>query len=291
MFAFKSYFENGFSCSPEEYCEISFVNVAGVVSFTLELEREGESGKESWTGSKTFDYQEKKNIFRVEANLIKAPGSTEDDQYPYTIRLVLLGFQLDRINCRIREVGYCDESGDDYWNEQVPFKEIPTSNGKLLQKFTKSDVFASPPNSITFHIQLESTLPNFFCDFLDCLFKDQLWGAACASKLTDVVLLVGDQSVDAHRFILSARSPIFAAMFKSGMSECQTSRVRIEGTDPTTFRDFLKFLYTGMLEPSADRQALFVLADKYLVETLKDCCKTAVQPLDVEEFTKVFCSC
>lgn len=97
--------------------------------------------------------------------------------------------------------------------------------------------------------------------------------------------------MNAHRFILTARSPVFAAMFNSGMSECLTGKVRIENVDPTTFRDFLKFLYTGMLEPSADREELFVLADKYQVETLMNYCRPATEPTDVDEFTEVFLSC
>lgn len=245
---------------------------------------------DSWTRSETFDHRKEK-LFRVEAKIFKRPGVTKDHPYPYTISLVFLGLQLDRINCRIREVGYSDDSGNDYWNEPTKLGEIPTSGEHLLQKFTREDNYATPPGSITFHIQLESTLENFDYDFVDSTWKDQIWGAASANKLTDVVLVVGNEFIYAHRFILSARSPIFAAMFKSGMSESQTSKVHIEGVDPTPFRDFLKFLYTGMLEPSADKEELFVLADKYLVETLEDCCKPATQSVDVEEFTKVFLSC
>ncbi len=248
-----------------------------------------EKDQKSWARSKTFDYRKEK-LFRVEAKIVKTE-SEEDDPPSYKISLVFLGLQLGRMNCRIREVGYSDESGDDYWNEPVKLEEIPTSDKNLLQKFTRTDEFSSPPNSITFHIQLESTLSNFDYDFVDSAWKDQFWGALSTNKLTDVVLVVGNDSINAHRSILSARSPIFAAMFKSGMSESQTSRVHIEDVDPTTFREFLKFLYTGMLEPSADKEELLVLADKYHVETLEDCCKSATQSVDVEELTKVFLSC
>lgn len=157
--------ENSFTCSPYEDSEIDFGEVAAVINFTLDVKREEKDKMRSWTRSKTFDYRKEK-LFRFEAKIVKTE-SEEDDPPSYKISLVFLGLQLDRINCRIHEVGYSDESGDDYWNEPVKLEEIPTSDGNLLQKFTRTDEFPSLPNSITFHIQLESTLSNFDYDFVD----------------------------------------------------------------------------------------------------------------------------
>ena len=105
------------------------------------------------------------------------------------------------------------------------------------------------------------------------------------------LFLVGEEAFGAHRSLRSARSPVFATMFASGMKEADTGQVRIEDVDPSTFKRFLKFLYTGMLEPSADREEIFVLADKYQVETLMNYCRPATEPTDVDEFTEVFLSC
>ena len=93
--------------------------------------------------------------------------------------------------------------------------------------------------------------------------------------LTDVELLVGNSSFSAHRALLSARSPVFAAMFRSRMKESRTGRVLISDVDPETFTHFLRFLYDGEMG-SWDRftkENLFVLADRYEVETLMDLCK------------------
>jgi len=101
--------------------------------------------------------------------------------------------------------------------------------------------------------------------------------------MTDVEFLVGEEAFGAHRSLLSARSPVFAAMFASGMKEALTGRVRIEDVNPTTFQRFLKFLYTGMVESSAMDEELFTVADKYGVATLIELCRPATQPVDTDD--------
>jgi hypothetical protein len=88
--------------------------------------------------------------------------------------------------------------------------------------------------------------------------------------LTDIEFLVGGRAFAAHRFIVSSRSPVFAAMFRSDMIEANTGTVTINDTDPDVFETFLKFLYTGTLEPIslADDERLQTLANKYQVDTL-----------------------
>ena len=53
--------------------------------------------------------------------------------------------------------------------------------------------------------------------------------------MTDVEFLVGEDSFVAHRSLLSVRSPVFAAMFSSGMKELETGQVHIEDVDLETF--------------------------------------------------------
>uniref|UniRef100_A0A914Y639 BTB domain-containing protein n=1 Tax=Panagrolaimus superbus TaxID=310955 RepID=A0A914Y639_9BILA len=45
----------------------------------------------------------------------------------------------------------------------------------------------------------------------------------------DFVIQVDDKEIKAHKLILRERSPVFAAMFDSGMKEAQESKVKIEG--------------------------------------------------------------
>lgn len=90
----------------------------------------------------------------------------------------------------------------------------------------------------------------------------------------DVILQVKDQNFNAHKFILMARSPVFAAMFRHDTLEKQTGIVNIPDCDPDSFHEFLEYLYCGELKNVAFRSALhlYKTADKYVVEELKTFC-------------------
>jgi len=168
---------------------------------------------------------------------------------------------------------------------------VPNENNKLIQMFSDEEMWFSDDNAPTshnFHVQIVNTIPNYDFKFVDVTWVEQIWSSAIAKKLTDVEFLVGDQSFAAHRFILSARSPVFAAMFNSGMAEAKTGRVRIDDdVDPNIFRSFLEFLCVGVLKSFKGKEQLFALADKYEVKTLMALCKpTIVQSMDVDDFTK-----
>ena len=56
----------------------------------------------------------------------------------------------------------------------------------------------------------------------------------------DVNLAVDGVEFPSHRAILAARSPVFKAMFSSGMSESKSKEVAIEDADPAVFRELLR---------------------------------------------------
>ena len=119
---------------------------------------------------------------------------------------------------------------------------------------------------------------------------DQLWKSACTKQLNDVEFLVGKKSFWAHRFIVSARSPVFAAMFSSDMIEATKGKVEIVDTEADVFETFLKFLYTGTLEPFslASDDRLSALADEYQVETLLALCRSFPPEAEKEEMFELF---
>ena len=49
--------------------------------------------------------------------------------------------------------------------------------------------------------------------------------------------------------------------------------------------EFLKYLYNGSLEISANNKQLLALAEMYQVETLKEICQLVVREVDVEDIT------
>lgn len=94
--------------------------------------------------------------------------------------------------------------------------------------------------------------------------------------LCDIQFELNDgQTIGAHVSILSARSPVFSAMFQSDMVESQTRRVIITDISTEVFRQLLIYLYTGYapkLEEESMTPLLLEAAEKYGVEILKNQC-------------------
>ena len=75
----------------------------------------------------------------------------------------------------------------------------------------------------------------------------------------------------AHKFILAARSPVFAAMFKhSEMKENEKNEVEITDIQPAVLKEMLTFIYTGDT-PNIKEMAssLLYAAEKYQLQHLK----------------------
>ncbi|KAK7792671.1 hypothetical protein R5R35_012517 [Gryllus longicercus] len=106
-------------------------------------------------------------------------------------------------------------------------------------------------------------------DDLETLFENQ--------KFSDVTLSVSGRELQAHKAILAARSPVFAAMFEHEMKERKFNRVEISDVDHEVFHEMLRFIYTGRsanLKKMAD--GLLAAADKYALERLKMMCEEAL---------------
>jgi hypothetical protein len=104
---------------------------------------------------------------------------------------------------------------------------------------------------------------------------------------TDVVFDVGAEGVserlDAHKVVVSARSPVLAAELRGGFREAGEHCVRVPDVEPAVFEAFLAFIYLDevRLVPGRDTVdsvlQLAVLTDRYdvqdtrkaLVDTLK----------------------
>jgi speckle-type POZ protein len=95
-------------------------------------------------------------------------------------------------------------------------------------------------------------------------------------QFSDVIFKVRGCEFPAHKNILAARSEVFAAMFQHPMEEKSTNLAKIEDIEPEVFNQLLRFIYTGRvqvdkLETMAAR--LFIAADKYLLDELKNKCE------------------
>ena len=66
-----------------------------------------------------------------------------------------------------------------------------------------------------------------------------------SSQFADVTLTCHSREFQCHKAILTARSPVLAAMFEHEMKERQLNLVQIEDMDPEVMAEMLRFIYTG----------------------------------------------
>ncbi|CAL1285695.1 unnamed protein product [Larinioides sclopetarius] len=103
----------------------------------------------------------------------------------------------------------------------------------------------------------------------------------------DITLKCNGVSITAHKTILSARSPVFAAMFAHQMKESLKNEVDITDIDESTLRALLKYIYTGKISNlTVDSAAeLLFAADQRQLQDLKAVCshylKDALSPQNV----------
>ena len=145
------------------------------------------------------------------------------------------------------------------------------------------------PITCTFWVSVVETVDDYSYQLGDRLLAADLWSSLSNQLFTDIEFLVGDQKFPAHKVIVATRSPVFAAMFQNDMREARTNQVKIEDMEPTVFREFLYFLYTGQLN-SVCLNELHQAADKYQVETLKRLCSNQPQNLDASDLTSLVMS-
>eukprot|EP01119_Soliformovum_irregulare_P015065 TRINITY_DN4194_c0_g1_i1.p1 TRINITY_DN4194_c0_g1~~TRINITY_DN4194_c0_g1_i1.p1 ORF type:complete len:469 (-),score=89.02 TRINITY_DN4194_c0_g1_i1:199-1431(-) len=89
-------------------------------------------------------------------------------------------------------------------------------------------------------------------------------------KFSDISFDVDGQMFPAHRAIMYARSPHFAALIDNGMRESKQSDIAIEDVSAPTFRCILDHIYSGSCNiDETIAQDVFVASDKFLLSDLK----------------------
>lgn len=90
-------------------------------------------------------------------------------------------------------------------------------------------------------------------------------------KFSDVVLSVGGRNLRAHKVVLAARSPVFAAYFQSDTTDRQGNTLLVvDNTSYEVLREMLEYIYAGR-SPNIEKLAedLLAAADKYELTGLK----------------------
>ncbi|XP_055951717.1 speckle-type POZ protein-like [Argiope bruennichi] len=114
----------------------------------------------------------------------------------------------------------------------------------------------------------KAVLSNVLIDNVKSLYDEHF--------LSDVKLKTSNSVFPAHKFILSAASPVFKAMFSNDLKEKASNCVDIEDLDDDTVRRILVFSYSASVEDLTWETAsrLYVAADKYAILILKNMCSS-----------------
>ena len=93
-------------------------------------------------------------------------------------------------------------------------------------------------------------------------------------KYSDVKISVNGEEFNAHKAILSSRSPVFNAMFESKMLENRENLIRIEDFRPEVIEELMTFIYSGKVKNlSKVAKELLSAADKYELPQLSQLCE------------------
>ena len=201
-----------------------------------------------------------------------------------------------RFGLKIEDVylGVCKQKSRDLKWLNMEEKHFQ-SNPELLLHFSAQmelDVQFRILTEVYFDVKIVSTIDNYSYEMMDNSLMDQFWKAATEQKLTDVDIFVGTVKVmEAHRVILSARSPVLNAAFNKMSDIVKPHLIKFGAEfDVGVVKNFLNFLYTASLETSATSKStnykqLLKLATLYEVETLQSIVQVTDDISDVEEFT------
>lgn len=81
-------------------------------------------------------------------------------------------------------------------------------------------------------------------------------------RFTDIEVHCGETHFQLHRAVLSAASPVFAAMLESDMTESRTQKIVISDFDARSLEQCLEYIYTGNVAEGTGCEVV-VLGHKY----------------------------
>jgi hypothetical protein len=164
---------------------------------------------------------------------------------------------------------------------------IPSNAVLLFTAPSMQAILFNVLNQVNFDAKIVSTIDNYYYEIMDNAWMDEFWTAATEQRLTDVEIFVGPvKLMEAHRVILSARSPVLNASLGISGTVGKPSVTIDAEFDVDIVKIFLKFLYSGSLDSSASHKQLLDLATIYEVETLITVCQLAKRvPKNMEDFT------
>jgi speckle-type POZ protein len=194
--------------------------------------------------------------------------------------------------CYHIESGFLDSSGEKV-NKAFGHMHLPTGEfvGKPTQirqsTLEKGAINLLPGDTLTVYCRIEErkTVLNAKYATCDCpkettrIIQNRRGLISDLNNLMndktscDLQITVKKQKIDAHQSILTARSPVFAAMLKCDMNGKRTNSITISDIDAPVFAEMLRFMYTGFCNLENWVEELYAAAYKYDIRDLKEMCE------------------
>lgn len=93
------------------------------------------------------------------------------------------------------------------------------------------------------------------------------------SKLCDIVLVVGEKRIKAHRLVLAAFSDYFSAMFTGDLAENRQEVVHLSDMDPQAVEALIQYAYTSHIEIRVDNvEGLLSVSCILQIDEVKEAC-------------------
>ena len=230
----------------------------------------------------TSENDEKKEFMGVYLELDKSSKCTE---IFVKFSLHIVDREQKKARTVVSEIRKFDVENDCSWGFNLIKKRDLLSNNNLLPddtlkiycevKFSEVEALVDF-NQPDFNSLLSPCFKNDLSEDFEQLFEN--------GDHTDVTISTNSKDFKVHKNILSARSPVFAAMFKHNTKENENNIVDISDIDEKVMQDMLYYMYTGkskhmeQLAPS-----LLAIAQRYAIEGLKKKCEcTLLKNLSIE---------
>ena len=179
------------------------------------------------------------------------------------------------------ELAILDADGKKFHARQF-LRKIPFPNSRGFIEFIRQSELENPSNNL-----LPDDKLTIFCriEKCDCPDEDaptlrnrrrlvEDYSTLLEKEtISDVHFIVQNLKIAAHKAVLAARSPVFAAMFQNEMQENSSNEVVVTDMEPDALKQMLQFIYTGRCQIGAWTEDLFFAADKYDIKDLKEICE------------------
>jgi len=155
------------------------------------------------------------------------------------------------------------------------------ANGMISFKLDVSLSVKKPPCLVAFYYDLDRNRQDFSSKI-----------EAGRNLHPDVKLICYGGEIRCHKYVLSAQSEMFRAMFEHKFQESVTNQVEIHDTSYQVLTIMIDYIYTGYFPPNLEQNTasdLIYLASKYVLPHLVDyCVDVLMRSTKPEDFITTF---